>query len=824
MKQSVKYLIVLAALFSVLMLLASTVPTVNASDVQSDAEDKPIELEQNLKSHIVGSKTDDESIQREEEAISSEGYSVSEKKFIEEKAEKFQFQAEVNKLMNIIINSLYSKKEIFLRELISNASDALDKIRFLALTNPALLGEGDQAKLEIMIKIDKANKVLHIIDRGIGMTKDDLIKNLGTIAQSGTKDFIKKLTDNAEAKNASNLIGQFGVGFYSLFLVADSVIVTSKHNDDDQYIWTSTSDSDFSVIKDPKGNTLGRGTRISLHLKDDCKEFLDQNVIRDLAKKYSQFINFPISLYVSKEVEIPAEEQPEETKTEETKPEDEVKVEEGEEEKEEETTEKTEPAKKYKTEYSWEELNDAKPIWVRSPKEITKEEYNTFYQSITKDTGNPIAYTHFVAEGDTEFRSILYIPKEPPQNMFDLENVASSLRLFVRRVFITDNLKELVPNWLRFLAGIIDSNDLPLNVSREMLQQHKILDAIRKKIVRKFIQMIQDLSKEEDKTNYQEFFKKYGTNVKLGVIEDSSNKEKLIKLLMFPSSKSEWTSFEDYVSRMKEGQEQIYFIAGNSKESVEKSPLIEQAIKRGYEVLYLVDPIDEYTFAQIPKYDKYKLTNLAREGVKFDDKEDTETNKAIEEEYKPLKEFLVSTLKDKIEKVTISKILADSPCVLVSNQWGVTANMERIMKAQSFANPSAQMPFIPKKVMEINPDHPLIKQILSRLNEFGKDDEVSKISANVLYETSALTSGYNIENPTNFSNWIYKMMLMSGEKLSEAKYETEQDKSKTKSGEPFFEMPETPLEEPEITEEFETTPEETKTEPKISVPAGHDEL
>ncbi|KAK5583830.1 hypothetical protein RB653_005432 [Dictyostelium firmibasis] len=699
--------------------------------------------------------------------LESDGYTAAEAKLIEEKGEKFTFQTEVNKLMNIIINSLYSKKEIFLRELVSNASDALDKIRFLALTNADLLGEGEQSNLDIHIKIDKANNVLHITDKGIGMTKEELVKNLGTIAQSGTKEFIKKVSDSAES---SNLIGQFGVGFYSLFLVADSVVVTSKSNDDDQYVWTSDSQSSYTIAKDPKGNTLGRGTRISLHIKDDSKEFLDQQVIKQLVKKYSQFINFPIYLYVSEEVEVPKEEQEQPISDEKDTEEETTTTEEGEEET---AQEPVEEEKKTKTVYKWEELNDSKPLWMKAAKDVSKEEYTEFFRSLSKTQDTPITYSHFKTEGDTEFRSILYIPENPPSNMFDLDAAGSGLKLFVRRVFITDNLKELVPNWLRFLVGVIDSDDLPLNVSREMLQQNKILEAIKKKVIGKFISMVKELSEEEDKTKYHDFFKKFGSSLKLGAIEDQANKKRLTKYLLFPSSKEELTSFADYVGRMKEGQDQIYFITGKSKDSVEASPLIEQAIKRGYEVLFMVDPIDEYLVPQLDKFDdKFKFTNLARSGVKFnEDKEEEDQRKQTAEEFKPLISYLKKTLSDKLEKVVVSKVLADSPSILVSNSWGVTANQERIMKAQAHQS-NSQPQFNSKKIMEINPSHPLIKQLLNRLNEFGEEDESIKVSAHVLYETSALTAGYSIDNPTNFADFIYKLMMINGESLAQTNFET----------------------------------------------------
>ncbi|EGG20872.1 heat shock protein Hsp90 family protein [Cavenderia fasciculata] len=751
--------------------------------------------------------------------MANEGISAEDQSIIKSQGETHEFQAEVNKLMNIIINSLYSKKEIFLRELISNSADALDKIRFLALTNPALLGEGEQANLDIKIQVDKENHFLHITDKGIGMTKADLIKNLGTIAQSGTKEFIQKLTESADSKGSSNLIGQFGVGFYSLFLVADYVVVTSKNNEDDQYVWTSTSDSSFSIMKDPKGNTLGRGTRISLHIKDDSLEFLEQSTIEELVKKYSQFINFPIYLYSSKEVDAPEEEQVE-TPIEEQE-DDEVKVGEEEEEEDEQEDEQEEEKPKEKkkiTEWTWEKLNNNKPLWMRSPKEVEKEEYTEFYQALNKRTDSPLAYSHFVAEGDTEFRAMLFIPKDPPQNMFDPEAVLNGVKLFVRRVFITDNIRELLPAWLRFLQGVIDSDDLPLNVSREILQQHKLIGTIRKRVIKKFIQMVQEISNREDKAEYHDFFKKYGTALKFGIIEETGeNKNRLIKLLQFASSKDDHTTFEDYVSRMKEGQDQIYYLGGKDKEQLAQSPLAEQALKQGYEVLYLVDPVDEYLFSQINKYGELQLTNLAREGVKFNKEtnaEEADSEKAVTEEYKPLTDFLQKQLGKRVQKVVISKLLSDSPCILLSNTWGVTANMERIMKAQSNAGQQQEMaPFMKAKVMEINPTHSLIRALLARVNEFGNTDEAAKVQANVLYETAAISSGYTIENPTSFTNWIYKLMELSSDKLSETKYETPTKEDDVDFSEPT--LPTTNEEEPvdPIYEEFVNNNQ-----------GGHDEL
>jgi heat shock protein beta len=740
-------------------------PVAYAQEEDDDDDGVAPKVGNGLKGAKVPSKTDDEVISREEQAMSSDGYSVAEQKLIREQAEKFAFQTEVTKMMHIIINSLYSNKEIFLRELISNASDALDKIRFVSLTNPSLLGDGDQAKLEIKIKIDPTNKTLQITDRGIGMTKDELIKNLGTIAQSGTKEFLQKFSEQGD--KTSNLIGQFGVGFYSVFLVADTVTVTSKHNDDDQYIWSSAADGAFTVSKDPQGNTLGRGTRITMHLKEDALEYLEQNRIKEIAKRYSEFINFPIYLWAShtEEKEVPVEDEPKDTASEKKDDTEKGDTDVAVEEEEEEVEDKPKTKKVTETVWDWELLNQTKPLWTRSTKEITDEEYKSFYKAISKESDDPLKWIHFAAEGDAEFKAILYIPGTAPHNMFDPNSKThrGALKLFVRRVFITDDFDNLVPNYLKFIRGVVDSDDLPLNVSREMLQQSKVLKQIEKKIVRKSIAMFQELASAESKDDYKKFWENYGTNVKLGVIEDTGNRSRLTKLLMFHSSKTgELTTLDDYVSRMKEGQDQIFYLAGSSKDSVEKSPLIERAVKKGYEVLYMVDPIDEYALQHITKYDgKHKMTNLGKEGVKFDDEaEAAEEKKKVEEEFTPLADFLKNTFPDKLEKVIISDRLTTSPCALVSSTYGYTANMERIMKAQALGQ-NKQAGYSPKKIFEINPRHPIIKELLSRVAGSDEDKETARVTANVLYETAVLSSGYVVDDPANFAKTIHKMMSLN---------------------------------------------------------------
>lgn len=411
--------------------------------------------------------------------------------------------------MKLIINSLYRNKEIFLRELISNASDAIDKIRLLALTNRDELETNPE--LNIRIKADKDNKVLHIMDTGIGMTHQDLINNLGTIAKSGTADFLSKMQDptKADTQDMNDMIGQFGVGFYSAFLVADRVVVTTKHNNDKQYVWESDANS-FSITEDPRGDTLKRGSIISLYLKDEAQDFLEQDTLRDLIRKYSQFINFPIKLYTSKTVEeevpVETEEEVKETpeKEEDETAEDDVQIEEDTNEE----NEKVKTKKVSKTVYDWTLINDSKPIWTRKPNDVKDEEYTEFYKSLTKDTSEPLTHTHFIAEGEVTFKSLLYIPKIQPSESFNRYGTkADNIKLFVRRVFITDEFNDMMPNYLNFIRGIVDSDDLPLNVSRETLQQHKLIKVIKKKLVRKVLDMIMKIKKDE----YEKFWKEYST-------------------------------------------------------------------------------------------------------------------------------------------------------------------------------------------------------------------------------------------------------------------------------------------------------------------------
>uniref|UniRef100_A0A674F1I1 Endoplasmin n=1 Tax=Salmo trutta TaxID=8032 RepID=A0A674F1I1_SALTR len=558
-----------------------------------------------------------------------------------------------------------------------------------------------------------------------------------------------------EGQSTSELIGQFGVGFYSAFLVADKVIVTTKHNNGTQHIWESDS-NEFSVIEDPRGDTLGRGTTITLVMKEEATDYLELETIKNLVRKYSQFINFPIYVWSSKTetVEEPIDE--DETEADKDEDHDEVEV-------EEEDKDKPKTKKVAKTVWEWELMNDIKPIWQRPAKEVEEDEYKAFYKTFSRDTDEPISHIHFTAEGEVTFKSILFVPAAAPRGLFDEYGSKKNdfIKLFVRRVYITDDFHDMMPKYLNFVKGVVDSDDLPLNVSRETLQQHKLLKVIRKKLVRKTLDMIKKIAEEQ----YNEkFWKEFGTNIKLGVIEDHSNRTRLAKLLRFQTSNSNTVlaSLEQYVERMKEKQDKIYFMAGTSRK---ESPFVEKLLKRGYEVVYLTEPVDEYCIQALPEFDGKRFQNVAKESVKFDESDKTkEKREALEKEYEPLTTWMKDrALKNKIEKAVLSQRLTNSPCALVASQYGWSGNMERIMKAQAYQTGkdiSTNYYARQKKTLEINPKHPLIKEMLKRINENAEDQTASDLAV-VLFETATLRSGYQLADTKAYGDRIERMLRLS---------------------------------------------------------------
>ena len=614
-----------------------------------------------------------------------------------------RFQAEVTRVLGLVIHSLYKNPEVFLRELISNASDALDKLRFRAVTEPGLLPPDD--KLRIRIVPDEEKRTLTIWDNGIGMNAEALARELGTIAHSGTRAFIEKLEE--AQRGDANLIGQFGVGFYSAYLVADQVEVVSRAAGESQaYKWTSDGTETFTIEPSERES---QGTSITLHLKSDKSDKSDADYasgykLRALVRRYSDFLDHPIEL----------------------------------------VTKDKEGAEKVET------LNQGKALWQRRPSEVTKEQYDELYKHLTHDFEPPLAYRHFHVEGTQLFSGLLYVPKRPPFDLFS-QDAHHGVRLHVKRVFIMDDCEELLPKWLRFVRGIIDSEDLPLNVSREMLQDSGAVRVIQKQIVKQVLDLLGDIAKE-DAARYAEFWTAFGKVLKEGLHFDPEQKDKLAPLLRYESSNGPGlVSLAEYKTRMKEGQKSIYYVLSESRALAERSPHTESLRKRGYEVLYMTDAVDSFAVDNLDEVDGVKLESATSTGLSLEDDATPEKTKERAESIKDLREHLRRKLQDQVSEVRVSTRLTDSPACLVMPEGGLPPYMERLLRANQKDAPKS------KRILEVNPDHALVKN-LERLAE--KDPESEKLGEwiELLFEQALLAEGSPVEDPVRFATRLTTLL------------------------------------------------------------------
>jgi len=690
------------------------------------------------------------------------------------KGETYEFQADVGRVMDIIINSLYSDKDIFLRELVSNAADACDKKRFLSLTNnngPSVTTN----QLSIKVKSDAEKQTVTIEDSGVGMTRAELINNLGRIAQSGTRAFMEAL---GKGTADVNLIGQFGVGFYSSYLIANKVeVITQSMQEGSPLLkWESDSGSTFTIADVSNDLSVepmadGSGTRIILHLKEDAMAYTEASKLEELLNRYSEFIEFPISLW-------------KESTTYEKVPDVEAndKLEPGEEPKM-----KTVP----KTTSDFQRMNNQKPLWLRPPKDIAQDEYKDFYKSAFRASyDQPQKWTHFALEGQVECKALLYIPGMLPfelsRDMFDANS--RNIRLYVKRVFINDKFEDIMPRWLKFIRGVVDSNDLPLNVSREILQKSKVLSIINKRLVRKSLDMIREIANAEEKARkkkteetmdaeskgededdddsgkYIQFWNNFGKYLKVGVVEDDKNREEIIPLLRFFSSKSgeEYTSLDRYIENMPENQKSIYYVTGEGRKNAMLQPVIEKLTSRGFEVLLMTEPLDEITMESVRSFKDKDVVDATKEGLDLEEK-DEETKKKKEElteKYNNVLDYLEVELKGKVQKVSVSTLLTDSPAALVQGAYGVSPTMQRYMRAQSVATGGDMdsLQGMNQAVLEINPNHPIVMDLAKMIDGGKLDADETKNYAMLIYDVASMTSGYDVSDPGSFAKRIMKLM------------------------------------------------------------------
>jgi len=700
--------------------------------------------------------------------------------FTSVKCVQYDFAAEVSKMMGIIINSMYKHQEIFLRELIANASDALDKLRYIALTDNSLL---DDTPLQVKIRADPVSRTLTILDNGIGMTEEEMIKNLGTIARSGTQKFNAQFADKKDA--GANLIGQFGVGFYSSFLAGDVVEVVSLTQNGTKNIWRcDRNQGPFTVEacpeeKDAVDPVTTQGTKVIIHLKpvdEDTPDYTSEGLLKDLIHRYSEFINFPIYLFTRKTVteEVPLtdselEAQEASAKKPETEGED-VKVEDAKDEEKKDTPKKTTKTVT-KTVEQYERINVNPPIWTRNPSTVTEEEHRKFYKGFTNDTQDPYDYSHFQGETPTtDFRALIYIPKKPSFQLLSNDTPSDFLKLFVKRIFISSEFPDF-PRYLSFIKALVDVDDIPLNVSRETLQKTKVVQDIKKSVISKTMALIKKMS--EDEKSYMEFYNTYGTHLKLGVVfeQDDHRKKELSALLRFHSSAmtgKNMTSFDGYIERMQPGQKDIYYVSGTDISTLKQLPYVEALFKRKLEVIFMIDTYDESTLQALPTYKEKTLKNVVKGGIEFSD--ETEETKKLKEEatakFKFLTEYFQKLFSKKIEKVVISNLLDKSPIAIVANPFGWSPAMEALMKQNSNngdANPMAQFFGKQKKIMEINPNHPLIIGLLNRLDTLGGvaaavEDKVLEKDMRLLYDAALMHSGYELKNPASFAHRVEDMI------------------------------------------------------------------